>query len=62
MSEFSTSSDCQSINPSPIKSNKKKMSDITDLLVSTEFNDPQDDVKYLSMNIVDSLHRHSLAK
>jgi len=63
LSDLSTS-DYQSIDSSnftsPMKSNNKKMSDITDLLDSTEFNDKQGNLEFLSTNAMDYLRSHSL--
>jgi hypothetical protein len=41
-------------------SSNKKMSDIKDLLDSTEFNDEQEHIDFLSTNLVDYLHTHNL--
>ncbi|CAF1027555.1 unnamed protein product [Rotaria sordida] len=41
-------------------SNNNKMSDITDLLDSTEFNDKQENIDLISTNVVDYLHTHNL--
>ncbi|CAF2385868.1 unnamed protein product [Rotaria sp. Silwood2] len=41
-------------------SNNKKMSDITDLLDSTEFNDKQENVDLISTNVLDYLRTHNL--
>jgi hypothetical protein len=60
MSDLSTS-DCQSIDlTSSIKSNDKKMSDITDLLDSTEFHDKEYNPELISVNITDYLRINSL--
>jgi len=63
LSDLSTS-DYQSIDltdfTSPMKLNNKKMSDITDLLDSTEFNDKQANHEFISTNVVDYLHTHNL--
>ncbi|CAF4566617.1 unnamed protein product, partial [Rotaria sp. Silwood1] len=41
-------------------SDNKKMSDITDLLDSTEFNDKQENVDLISTNVLDYLRTHNL--
>ncbi|CAF0951099.1 unnamed protein product [Adineta steineri] len=54
-------SDCQSIDYlSPIESNNKKMSDIIDLLNSTDFDDKQDNPELISTDIINSIRTHNL--
>ncbi|CAF3564705.1 unnamed protein product [Rotaria sordida] len=56
--------DCTSVDriqsTSTMISNNNKMSDITDLLDSTEFNDKQENIDLISTNVVDYLHTHNL--